>query len=65
MVVINLHYKRRQLRDHLDKRRDIEIRYSVERTNCWARAAASQSAAQFRGRAVFHPQFGFGVGGRL
>jgi len=30
MVVVNLHYMAQQLRDHLDKRRDIEIRYSVE-----------------------------------
>ncbi len=34
MVVVNLHYKAQQLRDHLDRRqegrRDIEIRYSVE-----------------------------------
>ena len=30
MVVVNLHYKASQLRDHLAQRRDIEIRYSVE-----------------------------------
>src|SRR5580704_1371808 len=34
LVVVNLHYKAQQLRDHLDRRmevrRDIEIRYSVE-----------------------------------
>jgi MurNAc alpha-1-phosphate uridylyltransferase len=29
-VVVNLHYKAQQLRDHLEKRRDIEIRFSVE-----------------------------------
>jgi MurNAc alpha-1-phosphate uridylyltransferase len=30
MVVVNLHYKAAQLRDHLAQRRDIEIRLSVE-----------------------------------
>jgi MurNAc alpha-1-phosphate uridylyltransferase len=30
LVVVNLHYKAQQLRDHLGQRRDIEIRYSVE-----------------------------------
>lgn len=29
-VVVNLHYKAQQLRDHLDKRRDTQILYSVE-----------------------------------
>ncbi len=30
MVVINLHYRAQQVKDHLAKRRDIEIRYSME-----------------------------------
>jgi MurNAc alpha-1-phosphate uridylyltransferase len=30
MVVVNLHYKAQMLRDHLSKRRNIEIRYSSE-----------------------------------
>jgi len=30
MVVVNLHYKAQQLRDHLARRRDIEIRFSQE-----------------------------------
>jgi MurNAc alpha-1-phosphate uridylyltransferase len=30
MVVVNLHYKAEMLRAHLNKRRDIEIRYSAE-----------------------------------
>lgn len=30
MAVVNLHYKADMLRAHLDKRRDIEIRYSAE-----------------------------------
>jgi MurNAc alpha-1-phosphate uridylyltransferase len=30
LVVVNLHYKAQQLRDHLDKRTDIKIVYSVE-----------------------------------
>jgi MurNAc alpha-1-phosphate uridylyltransferase len=29
-IVVNLHYKAQQLRDHLGKRRDVEIVYSVE-----------------------------------
>ncbi len=30
MAVINLHYRAQMLKDHLDQRRDIEIRYSSE-----------------------------------
>src|SRR5215475_1827751 len=30
LIVVNLHYKAQQLRDHLDRRRDVEIAYSVE-----------------------------------
>ncbi len=30
MVVINLHYRAQQVKDHLAGRRDIEIRYSLE-----------------------------------
>jgi len=30
LAVVNLHYKAQMLRAHLDKRRDIEIRYSSE-----------------------------------
>jgi MurNAc alpha-1-phosphate uridylyltransferase len=30
LVVVNLHYKAQQLRQHLDRRRDVAIRYSVE-----------------------------------
>jgi MurNAc alpha-1-phosphate uridylyltransferase len=30
MVVINLHYRAEQVKEHLAKRRDIEIRYSLE-----------------------------------
>jgi MurNAc alpha-1-phosphate uridylyltransferase len=30
LAVVNLHYKAQMLRAHLDKRRDIEIRYSAE-----------------------------------
>jgi MurNAc alpha-1-phosphate uridylyltransferase len=30
MAVINLHYRSQQVKDHLAKRRDIEIRYSME-----------------------------------
>lgn len=30
LVVVNLHYRAQQLRDHLAQRRDIEIRYSEE-----------------------------------
>src|SRR5579864_6961529 len=29
-IVVNLHYKASQLRDHLARRRDVEIVYSVE-----------------------------------
>ena len=30
MVVINLHYRAQQVKDHLAKRRDLDIRYSME-----------------------------------
>ena len=54
MVVVNLHYKAQALRDHLDKRRDIEIRYSLETDELLGTGGGvAKALPQFEGHSFF------------
>src|SRR5580693_10117573 len=54
MVVVNLHYKAQQLRDHLEKRRDIEIRFSVETDELMGTGGGvAKALPQFEGAPFF------------
>ena len=63
MAVVNLHYRGDMLRAHLDKRRDIEIRYSDESEAVLdTGGGVVQALPHFEGRALFRAQFGFHLG---
>ena len=54
MAVINLHYKAEMLRAHLDRRRDIEIRYSLESDALLGTGGGvARALPQFGGKAFF------------
>ena len=54
MAVINLHYKAQMLRDHLDRRRDIDIRYSLESDALLGTGGGvARALPQFGGEAFF------------
>ena len=54
MVVVNLHYKAQALRDHLDKRRDAEIVYSLETDELMGTGGGvAKALAHFEGEAFF------------
>ena len=53
MVVINLHYRARQVMDHLAKRRDIEIRYSLEEEILGTGGGVVKALPFFEGESFF------------
>jgi MurNAc alpha-1-phosphate uridylyltransferase len=53
MVVINLHYRAEQVRDHLASRRDIEIRYSMEEEILGTGGGVVKALPQFEGESFF------------
>jgi MurNAc alpha-1-phosphate uridylyltransferase len=53
MVVINLHYRARQVMDHLAKRRDIEIRYSLEEEILGTGGGVVKALPFFEGKSFF------------
>ena len=53
MVVINLHYRAQQVRDHLAKRRDIDIRYSMEDEILGTGGGVVKALPLFDGEAFF------------
>jgi len=53
MVVINLHYRTQQVKDHLAWRRDIEIRYSMEEEILGTGGGVVKALPNFDGEAFF------------
>ncbi|HWC62521.1 MAG TPA: nucleotidyltransferase family protein [Rhizomicrobium sp.] len=53
MVVINLHYRGAQVQDHLAKRRDIEIRYSLEEEILGTGGGVVKALPHFEGESFF------------
>jgi len=53
MVVINLHYRAQQVKDHLAPRRDIEIRYSMEEEILGTGGGVVKALPNFDGEAFF------------
>src|SRR5258708_38769500 len=53
MVVINLHYRAQQVKDHLAGRRDIEIRYSMEEDILGTGGRGGKARPQFEGESFF------------
>jgi MurNAc alpha-1-phosphate uridylyltransferase len=53
MVVINLHYRAEQVREHLAKRRDIDIRYSMEDEILGTGGGVVKALPQFGGESFF------------
>jgi N-acetyl-alpha-D-muramate 1-phosphate uridylyltransferase len=53
MVVINLHYRAQQVKDHLAARRDIEIRYSMEEEILGTGGGVVKALPQFGGEPFF------------
>ena len=66
MIVVNLHYKAEMLKEHLAKRKDVEIRLSEESDGLLRyRRRRGESAGAVWRRALLHPQFRYRLGGRL
>ncbi len=59
MVVVNLHYRASQVKDHLAGRRDIEIIYSMEDEILGTGGGVVKALPWFKDESFFHPQFGF------
>jgi MurNAc alpha-1-phosphate uridylyltransferase len=53
MVVINLHYRAQQVKDHLSGRRDIEIRYSMEEEILGTGGGVVKALPAFEGESFF------------
>jgi MurNAc alpha-1-phosphate uridylyltransferase len=53
MVVINLHYRAQQVKDHLAARRDIEIRYSLEEEILGTGGGVVKAMPNFHGEPFF------------
>jgi MurNAc alpha-1-phosphate uridylyltransferase len=53
MVVINLHYRAEQVREHLAGRRDIEIRYSLEEEILGTGGGVVKALPHFEGESFF------------
>ena len=53
MVVINLHYRAQQVKDHLAARRDIEIHYSMEEEILGTGGGVVKALPQFEGEPFF------------
>jgi MurNAc alpha-1-phosphate uridylyltransferase len=53
MVVINLHYRAQQVRDHLASRRDIDVRYSMEEEILGTGGGVVKALPFFEGESFF------------
>jgi N-acetyl-alpha-D-muramate 1-phosphate uridylyltransferase len=53
MVVVNLHYRAQQVKDHLARRRDIEIRYSMEEEILGTAGGVVKALPNFDGEPFF------------